>query len=161
MTRLSILAKCAKCGRGFVTVPAKLPAFDQFGPADRHYRAGDDIPVCGGRIELTHEGTKLMSTGSLHQDDKVTLPKLNRGQGRLSTPNRHRERDVIEVRTSYSFTGDFGFDSAAHQAAGRVSDFGGCGFGQRDLGWVCKSEIEAERIKRALDKIGLKSELRS
>jgi hypothetical protein len=64
---------------------------------------------------------------------------------------------MIEVRTSYSFTGSLDFDNAAHQAAGRVSDYGGCGFGSRDLGWVCKSEIEAERIKRALDKIGLTS----
>jgi hypothetical protein len=62
---------------------------------------------------------------------------------------------MIEVRATYSFDGSFYRDEAATHAAGRVSDFSGCGFGQRDLGWVCRSEIEAERIKRALIKIGL------
>lgn len=68
---------------------------------------------------------------------------------------------MIEVRTSYTFNGSLDFDNAAHQAAGRVSDYGGCGLGSRDLGWICKSEIEAERIKRALDKIGLISTISS
>jgi rRNA maturation protein Nop10 len=62
MRELAILAKCRKCGRGFVTLPKKLPAFDPFGPADQHYRVGDNIPVCGGRIELTHEGSVTAST---------------------------------------------------------------------------------------------------
>jgi hypothetical protein len=68
---------------------------------------------------------------------------------------------MIEVRTSYLFDGAFYRDEAAAHAAGRVSDFSGCGFGQRDLGWNCKSEFEAQRIKRALDKIGLQSEIKS
>ncbi len=67
---------------------------------------------------------------------------------------------MIEVRTKYSFQGGFSFDHVAESAAGRVSDFSGCGFGERDLGWVCKSEFEAERIKRALDKVGLHAEIR-
>jgi len=67
---------------------------------------------------------------------------------------------VIEVRTCYDWRGTFELDAAADNAAGRPSDFGGCGFGGRDLGWVCKSEIEAEKIKRALDKIGLRAEIR-
>lgn len=62
---------------------------------------------------------------------------------------------MIEVRTSYPFDGSFYRDDAATHAAGRASDFSGCGFGQRDLGWVCKSEFEAEGIKRGLTKIGL------
>lgn len=53
MAELTILAKCTRCGRGFVTLPKTLPAFDQYGRADG-YRAGD--PVCGGKIELTTEG---------------------------------------------------------------------------------------------------------
>lgn len=64
---------------------------------------------------------------------------------------------MIEVRTKYAWCGSSEMDEAAHNAAGRVSDFSGCGFGERDLGWVCKSEIEAERMKRALDKIGLRA----
>lgn len=62
---------------------------------------------------------------------------------------------MIEVRASYIFDGTFDRDSAAHHAAGRLPDFSGLGFGSRDLGWVCKSEIEAERIKRSLNKIGI------
>ena len=64
---------------------------------------------------------------------------------------------MTEVRTKYTFQGGFSFDHIAEQAAGRAPDFSGCGFGERDLGWVCKSEIEAERIKRALDKVGLRA----
>lgn len=63
----------------------------------------------------------------------------------------------IEVRARYSFDGSFYRDEAAHHAAGRVSDFAGCGFGERDLGWVCKSEFEAEKIRRGLEKIGLRA----
>lgn len=68
---------------------------------------------------------------------------------------------MIEVRARYSFNGTFEFDTAAYQAVGRISDFGGCGMGIRDLGWVCKSEIEAERIKRSLDKIGLVAQIKN
>lgn len=67
----------------------------------------------------------------------------------------------MEVRASYSFDNWPAMDEAAHQAAGRVSDFSGCGFGCRDLGWVVESELEAKRIKRALDKIGLRVEIRN
>jgi hypothetical protein len=68
---------------------------------------------------------------------------------------------MIEVRASYSFGGSFYRDEAAAHAAGRRSDFSGFGSGDRDLGWVCKSEFEAERIKRALSKIGLTSAIRT
>lgn len=66
---------------------------------------------------------------------------------------------MIEVRTKYQWDGSFTRDSVAHQAAGRVSDFAGCGFDERDLGWVCKSEIEARRIKRSLDRVGFATTL--
>jgi len=64
---------------------------------------------------------------------------------------------MIDVQAKYAWSGDFGFDDAAIHAAGRHPDFSGCGLGERDLGWTCKSEIEAERIKRALGRIGLKA----
>lgn len=64
---------------------------------------------------------------------------------------------MIEVRASYAFDGSFYRDDAASHAAGRVSDFSGAGFGTRDLGWVCKSEFEAEKIRRSLEKIGLRA----
>lgn len=66
---------------------------------------------------------------------------------------------MIEVRTKYTFQGGFSFDHIAEQAAGRGPDFSGAGMGERDLGWTCKSEFEAERIKRALDKVGLRAEI--
>lgn len=62
---------------------------------------------------------------------------------------------MIDVRATYPFDGSFYRDEAAAHAAGRPADFSGCGFGERDLGWSCKSEFEAERIKRGLTKIGL------
>lgn len=67
----------------------------------------------------------------------------------------------IEVRAKYTWNGEFHLDSAAHHAAGRISDFSGAGFGERDLGWVCDTEWEAKKIKRALDKIGLRAEIRT
>lgn len=66
----------------------------------------------------------------------------------------------MDVCTSYPFDGSFYRDDAALHAVGRLPDFSGSGMGQRDLGWTCQSEIEAERIKRALDKIGLRAEIR-
>ncbi len=62
---------------------------------------------------------------------------------------------MIEVRARYPFGGSFYRDDAAKHAAGRPSDFSGCDFGERDLGWNCKSAFEAEKIKRALEKIGM------
>ena len=66
----------------------------------------------------------------------------------------------IEVCTTYTLQGGFSLDEAAAQAAGRQADFSGAGFGQRDLGWTCKSDFEAQRIKRALEKIGLRASIR-
>ena len=68
---------------------------------------------------------------------------------------------MIEVRVSYVFAGGWPtMDEAAHNAVGRVSDFSGAGFGERDLGWVCQSEIEAERISRSLRQIGMRPAIR-
>ena len=67
---------------------------------------------------------------------------------------------TIEVRARYTFLGSFAFDDIAHKAAGRTSDFGGSGFGERDLGWVVRSELEAWKMKKALDRVGLKVEIR-
>jgi hypothetical protein len=68
---------------------------------------------------------------------------------------------AIEIRAAYSSDNWPAMDEIAHKAAGRVSDFGGMGLGFRDLGWVANSELEAEKIKRALDKIGLRAEIRN
>ena len=68
----------------------------------------------------------------------------------------------IEVRTSYTFNGDFALDRTAEKAVGRAADFSGCGMpeGRRDLGWVVKSEWEAQKFKRALDKMGLRANIK-
>lgn len=42
---MKVVARCEKCGRGFVTRPAKEPAFDPFVPVGK--RGGE---ACGGRI---------------------------------------------------------------------------------------------------------------
>jgi hypothetical protein len=67
----------------------------------------------------------------------------------------------FEIVTSYIFNSSFHLDDAAAKAIGRVSDFSGAGIdGKRDLGWVAKSKFDANRMKRALDKIGLHATIR-
>lgn len=51
-------------------------------------------------------------------------------------------------------------DDVACAAAGRPSNYSGCGFGERDLGWTDLSELEAHRIAKALRKIGLQAEVK-
>ncbi len=65
----------------------------------------------------------------------------------------------MEIRARYDANSFPAMDGAAHAAAGRISDFSGMGFGERELGWICKSEIEALGIKLRLDKIGLRTEI--
>lgn len=66
---------------------------------------------------------------------------------------------MIEVHVTYAWNGDFHLDDVAVRAAGRSQDFSGAGFGERDLGWECESELEAKRIKRDLKKVGLSAEI--
>lgn len=61
----------------------------------------------------------------------------------------------IKIETSYDISDFPQFDAAVVSAAGRHSSYSGAGMGRRDHGWVCESEIEAHRIKRGLEKIGL------
>lgn len=66
----------------------------------------------------------------------------------------------VEVTTSYPFEGNFDKDKVAINAVGRSKDFSGrsitnAGFGNRDLGWVCDTWGEAEKIKAALEGVGL------
>lgn len=65
------------------------------------------------------------------------------------------------VHATYSFGGSFWMDEPAHAAAGKKSNYSGCGFGERDLGWTNLSEIEAQKIARALRRIGLTAEIKS
>lgn len=66
----------------------------------------------------------------------------------------------MRVHATYSWSGTFHMDDAAHHAAGRMSNYSGCGLGERDLGWTDLSEIEAEKIARSLRKIGLAAEIK-
>ena len=61
----------------------------------------------------------------------------------------------IEIRVSYQLSQYPSFDKVIMASVGRGSDFSGAGFGERNHGWVCKSEIEQKRIFRALKKLGL------
>lgn len=53
---LVVVCRCKKCGREFVSVPARWPAFDPFLPRGTPRSALDDTPVCGGEIELVDQG---------------------------------------------------------------------------------------------------------
>lgn len=64
---LPILGRCAKCGREFVGLPARLPATDSYAPQGFRRVKGEPLPICGGRIELTTEGVKQMSAQANHQ----------------------------------------------------------------------------------------------
>lgn len=66
--------------------------------------------------------------------------------------------ELFEVRARYDFANWPELDKAAHNAVGRVSDFAGAGAGTRDLGWVCRTEMEAHRILKALKGIGINAE---
>jgi len=66
----------------------------------------------------------------------------------------------MRVHATYTWNGTFELDDAARHAAGRATNYSGCGFGERDLGWTGLSQIEAERISRALRKIGLTAEIK-
>ncbi len=67
----------------------------------------------------------------------------------------------IEVTTTYDMNSFPAFDEAVNHAAGRASDFSGAGLGRRDMGWVCRSDLEAHKIARALEKIGLTAKVSS
>jgi hypothetical protein len=53
---LPILAKCQRCGRGFVSLPREHVIFDPFSPALGSRVEPRRDGTCGGRIELTAEG---------------------------------------------------------------------------------------------------------
>ncbi len=67
---------------------------------------------------------------------------------------------MFEVRASYDFANFPSMDDVFYKAAGRVSDFSGSDFCGRDHGWVCGSEIEAERLSRALRTVSQRVEVR-
>lgn len=69
----------------------------------------------------------------------------------------------MRVHATYPFTDVNAMtvmDRSARAAAQKEVCYSGCGFGERDLGWTHLSEIEAERIARAVRKIGLTAEIK-
>lgn len=53
MADLPIVARCTKCGRGFVSMPRQRPAFDKYGVVANPLRArGEPLRYveCGGEI---------------------------------------------------------------------------------------------------------------
>jgi hypothetical protein len=59
------------------------------------------------------------------------------------------------VTTVYDFANFPAMDDVIAKAVGRRQDFSGSDFAGRDMGWVCQSEIEVERVSRAIRKLGL------
>ena len=64
------------------------------------------------------------------------------------------------MHATYPWTGSFVLDDVARSAAGKPTSYSGCGMGERDLGWTGLSEIEAQRIARALRKVGLSAAIK-
>ena len=62
---------------------------------------------------------------------------------------------TIEVTATYTMTGYPELDAVADKVAGRPHDHSGTELSTRELGWTCANELEAERIKRALTKVGI------
>jgi hypothetical protein len=62
----------------------------------------------------------------------------------------------FEVSTFYKFDGvSSDRDAAATKAVGREPEESGWGGGERDVGWICRTEGAANKIKTALEKIGM------
>lgn len=58
--KLPILCMCSKCGREFVSLPAKWPFYDKYPP--QFPQRFPDQMVCMGKLELTDAGQALQQT---------------------------------------------------------------------------------------------------
>ena len=68
--------------------------------------------------------------------------------------------DNFLVSTFYATDGtSFEQDEIAMDAVGRDTDESGWGGGERDLGWLCETESEANEIKAALENIGMTADI--
>lgn len=65
----------------------------------------------------------------------------------------------MRVRAWYASSLNEGLDEAIFKAAGRESDFSGGGINGRDHGWDGLSEIEAQRLVRAIRAIGVSAKI--
>ena len=65
----------------------------------------------------------------------------------------------MRVRAWYGGFLNEGMDSAIFKAAGRASDFSGAGSWGRDHGWDDLSEIEAHRMVKAIQAIGVNAKI--
>lgn len=78
----------------------------------------------------------------------------------MTQPNATSE--PWSVRAYYAFSGDMShleiMDKAIFKAAGRPSDGSGCGLceGLRDHEWYCNTKLEAYRMMRRIEKLGLR-----
>lgn len=56
-TQMNEVARCTKCGRGFVTMPRAWPAFDPFLPIGTPRQlCTEGTPICGGAIVRVPDG---------------------------------------------------------------------------------------------------------
>lgn len=67
---------------------------------------------------------------------------------------------ITRITTRYSLDNFPDYDSAVIASVGRAPDHSGAGFGERDMMWDCRSELDAHKIKSGLKKIGLVAEVR-
>lgn len=68
--------------------------------------------------------------------------------------------DLWEVRAYYPMSEFPAMDETCHTSAGRMSDWGGGGSSQRDLGWLCKTYDEAKSMKDRLAAAGVSATFR-
>lgn len=60
-----ILARCKKCGRGFVSVGTARPWRDAYYPKGTWpTKSNPDVEICGGEVELTRAGREALEKAS-------------------------------------------------------------------------------------------------
>jgi hypothetical protein len=65
------------------------------------------------------------------------------------------EQHYIQVRARYPQDRYPEMDDVIHRAVGRLSDYSGTDFYNRDLGFVCNSVAEAKAVTKAIEGVGL------
>lgn len=73
---------------------------------------------------------------------------------------RRNEGRIYTVHAVYPWDGSLTKDEVLRSAAGRRSSYSGVGFGQRDMGWWDLTEIEAQRIMRAIQRMRISAEIK-
>jgi hypothetical protein len=78
----------------------------------------------------------------------------------MTKSKRKPEFELAEVETAYDYSDYPDMDHVVRNAVGRDPDYAGTDFSTRDLGWVCETEAEVERVRRVLEGLGLRAKIR-